>query len=130
MLIINQHRKINYKLSIIKTTVVNINFFCCFAKIAVSKKQCILSQLFLGAVNAADVTAIYDVLLGVDNSLESSADVNSDDAVTSADVTDVYNVILGTYVPPVKRGKIYISCLLPRCQGLSSASEKVSTSIQ
>ena len=41
-----------------------------------------------GAVNAADVTAIYDVLLGVDNSLESSADVNSDDAVTSADVTD------------------------------------------
>ena len=62
-----------------------------------------------GAVNAADVTAIYDVLLGVDNSLESSADVNSDDAVTSADVTDVYDVILGTYVPPVKRGKIYIS---------------------
>jgi len=83
-----------------------------------------------GAVNAADVTAIYDVLLGVDNSLESSADVNSDDAVTSADVTDVYDVILGTYVPPVKRGKIYISCLLPRCQGLSSAGEKVSTSIQ
>ena len=47
-----------------------------------------------GAVNAADVTAIYDVLLGVDNSLESSADVNSDDAVNVGDVNTILNYIL------------------------------------
>ena len=61
-----------------------------------------------GFVTSADVTAIYDVLLGIDYTYEANADVNNDNAVTSADVTEVYGVILGTYTPPVKHGKIYI----------------------
>ena len=48
-----------------------------------------------GFVTSADVTAIYDVLLGTDNQFESTADVNNDGYVTSADVTAVYDILLG-----------------------------------
>ena len=48
-----------------------------------------------GFVTSADVTAIYDVLLGTDNQFESTADVNGDGFVTSADVTAVYDILLG-----------------------------------
>ena len=48
-----------------------------------------------GFVTSADVTAIYDVLLGIDTTFEASADVNGDGYVTSADVTAVYDILLG-----------------------------------
>ena len=48
-----------------------------------------------GFVTSADVTAIYDVMLGTDNSFQSTADVNGDGYVTSADVTAVYDIMLG-----------------------------------
>ena len=48
-----------------------------------------------GYVTSADVTAIYDVLLGTNNKFESTADVNGDGYVTSADVTAVYDILLG-----------------------------------
>ena len=48
-----------------------------------------------GYVTSADVTAIYDVLLGIDNTFQATADVNGDGYVTSADVTAVYDILLG-----------------------------------
>ena len=48
-----------------------------------------------GYVTSADVTAIYDVMLGTDMTFQSTADVNGDGYVTSADVTAVYDILLG-----------------------------------
>ena len=48
-----------------------------------------------GFVTSADVTAIYDVMLGTDDTFQSTADVNGDGYVTSADVTAVYDILLG-----------------------------------
>ena len=48
-----------------------------------------------GFVTSADVTAIYDVLLGISYDFEITADVNGDGFVTSADVTAVYDILLG-----------------------------------
>lgn len=47
------------------------------------------------AVNAADVTALYNHILNGNNTFLSSSDVNGDGAVNAADVTAVYNYILG-----------------------------------
>ena len=48
-----------------------------------------------GFVTSADVTAIYDVMLGTSTTFETTADVNGDGYVTSADVTAVYDILLG-----------------------------------
>ena len=48
-----------------------------------------------GFVTSADITAIYDVMLGTDFTFEATADVNGDGFVTSADVTAVYDILLG-----------------------------------
>lgn len=48
-----------------------------------------------GAVNAADITAIYAAILGNDMRYYSTADVNNDNAVNAADVTAIYSIILG-----------------------------------
>ena len=48
-----------------------------------------------GFVTSADVTAIYDVLLGTDLTFQATADVNGDGYVTSADVTAIYDILLG-----------------------------------
>ena len=48
-----------------------------------------------GFVTSADVTAVYDVMLGTDNQFASTADVNGDGYVTSADVTAIYDIMLG-----------------------------------
>ena len=48
-----------------------------------------------GYVTSADVTAVYDVMLGTDNQFASTADVNGDGYVTSADVTAIYDIMLG-----------------------------------
>ena len=45
-------------------------------------------------VTSADVTAIYDVLLGTNNTFQATSDVNGDGYVTSADVTAVYDILL------------------------------------
>ena len=50
-----------------------------------------------GTVTAADVTALYDVLLNNDYTHAANADVNNDNTVTSADITAVYDVLLGNY---------------------------------
>lgn len=55
-----------------------------------------------GAVTAADITALYDILLGTispDDQLIALADVNSDGTLTAADVTLLYDILLGTYQP-------------------------------
>ena len=59
-----------------------------------------------GFVTSADVTAIYDVLLGTDMTFEATADVNGDGYVTSADVTAVYDILLGNNVEPLEN--VYI----------------------
>lgn len=46
-------------------------------------------------VTVADVTEVYNVVLGASTTHEAQADVNSDSQVTVADVTAVYSVILG-----------------------------------
>ena len=48
-----------------------------------------------GSVTAADITAIYDVLLGNGNRYLPYSDVNGDGSVTAADITAIYNTILG-----------------------------------
>lgn len=48
-----------------------------------------------GVVNAADVTAVYNVILGNDNTWHFSADANGDNIINAADVTTLYNIILG-----------------------------------
>lgn len=45
-------------------------------------------------VTSADVTAIYDVLLGINNTYRATSDINGDGYVTSADVTAVYDILL------------------------------------
>lgn len=55
-----------------------------------------------GAVTAADITALYDILLGTispDDQLIALADVNSDGTLTAADITLLYDILLGTYQP-------------------------------
>ena len=59
-----------------------------------------------GAVNAADVTALYKFILNGDRTYYDTSDVNDDENVNSADVTEVYNEILGYNTP--KKGKIFI----------------------
>ena len=48
-----------------------------------------------GFVTSADVTAIYDILLGINYTFEATADVNGDGYITSADITIVYDILLG-----------------------------------
>ena len=48
-----------------------------------------------GHVTSADVTAIYNFLLGGDRESPATYDVDGDGVVTTADVTAIYNVILG-----------------------------------
>ena len=59
-----------------------------------------------GSITAADVTAVYDVLLGNNSELEASADVNHDGSVTAADVTFIYDILLGN--TPTEFEHVYI----------------------
>ena len=61
-----------------------------------------------GVVTASDVTAIYDLLLGNNNTYAATADVNGDHVVTAADVTLIYDILLGNVTPEPTRGKIFI----------------------
>ncbi len=47
------------------------------------------------AVNAADVTALYGIILGNNTTWQFNADVNNDCSVNAADVTAIYKIILG-----------------------------------
>lgn len=48
-----------------------------------------------GSITAADVTAVYDYLLGNSTQFEATADVNGDGSVTAADITYLYDILLG-----------------------------------
>jgi hypothetical protein len=48
-----------------------------------------------GAVNAADVTAVYNYILNGDVTYKGYSDVNGDGSVNAADITAVYKIILG-----------------------------------
>ena len=48
-----------------------------------------------GNVTAADVTALYDLLLNNDYTNIVNPDVNGDGNITSGDITAVYNILLG-----------------------------------
>ena len=52
-----------------------------------------------GYITCADVTAIYDILLGISNTFESTADVNGDGYITNADITLLFNILLGEVQP-------------------------------
>ena len=65
-----------------------------------------------GTVNAADITMLYDILMGNVVTSEEDiivADVNSDGAINSADITLVYDIILGTYQPETPETGIIIN---------------------
>lgn len=49
-----------------------------------------------GAITAADITEIYNILLGNSNYASSYGDTNADGVVTAADVTRIYDILLGT----------------------------------
>ena len=48
-----------------------------------------------GAVNVADITAIYKFILQSEDSYDNHYDTNFDGYINAADITSVYNVILG-----------------------------------
>ncbi len=48
-----------------------------------------------GVVNGSDVTALYNVVLGIDMRHEPRADVNEDGVVSGADITALYNILMG-----------------------------------
>ena len=48
-----------------------------------------------GTVTAADVTALYDVLLNNNYSNVVNGDQTGDNIITAADITIVYNILLG-----------------------------------
>lgn len=53
-----------------------------------------------GEVTAADITLLYDILLGnvaLDDDLATLTDVNEDGEITAADVTMLYDILLGNY---------------------------------
>ncbi len=52
-----------------------------------------------GAVNVADVTAIYCFLLDGDQRFRFSADVDSDGTINASDITILYNLLLGSNMP-------------------------------
>ena len=47
-------------------------------------------------VTVADVTALYNIILGLSNDYRDRADVNDDSQINVADVTVVYSIILGS----------------------------------
>ena len=49
-----------------------------------------------GIVTAADVTMLYNFLLGDNNEAPGSYDVDGDGVVTAADITVIYNILLGS----------------------------------
>lgn len=58
-----------------------------------------------GAVTAADITLLYDIMLGnveLDEDLTILADVNNDGMLTAADITFIYDIMLGNLEPPVE----------------------------
>ena len=52
-----------------------------------------------GYITSADVTAIYEIMLGISNTFESTADVDGDGYITSADVTLLFSILLGEAQP-------------------------------
>ncbi|MBR5638371.1 MAG: glycoside hydrolase family 18 [Muribaculaceae bacterium] len=62
-----------------------------------------------GAVTAADITAVYDVMLGNNTSYLITADVNRDGAVTAADITLIYNVMLGIESDPEPQQRVVVA---------------------
>lgn len=46
-------------------------------------------------INAADVTSLYNILLGDEGAVTGAGDVDGDGHVTSADITAIYNKLLG-----------------------------------
>lgn len=62
-----------------------------------------------GYVTAADVTALYDILLGNSTQYMETADVNGDGDVTAADITTVYNILLGNEYAPGRNKKTFDS---------------------
>ncbi|MBQ9585970.1 MAG: dockerin type I repeat-containing protein [Muribaculaceae bacterium] len=48
-----------------------------------------------GNISAVDVSAIYDVMLGISNRFKPWADVNGDGYINAVDITVIYNKLLG-----------------------------------
>ncbi|MBR5639667.1 MAG: DUF5115 domain-containing protein [Muribaculaceae bacterium] len=59
-----------------------------------------------GFVTSADVTSVYDILLGVNYDYQTTADVNGDGYITASDVTYIYDILLG--VAPAEYDNVYV----------------------
>lgn len=62
-----------------------------------------------GVVSAVDITIVYNVLLGNDDSYIITADVNRDGVVSSVDVTIIYNVLLGLESDPEPQQQVVVA---------------------
>lgn len=62
-----------------------------------------------GYVTAADITALYDILLGNTTNFMETADVNGDGEITAADITTIYNILLGNNLAPGRNKKTFDS---------------------
>lgn len=62
-----------------------------------------------GYVTSADITAIYDILLGNSTAFMETADVNGDGSITASDITTIYNILLGTPNAPGRNKKTFDS---------------------
>jgi len=82
-------------------------FWCLVAAVSVSAGNADVNRD--GVVNAADVTAVYNVIMGTDTGYRITADVNSDGAVNAADVTLIYNVIMGLQPDPVTQQRVVVA---------------------
>ncbi len=70
-----------------------------------------------GYVTAADVTALYDILLGNSTQFMETADVNGDGNITAADITTIYNILLGNENAPGRNKKTFDSNDILLAQG-------------
>ena len=62
-----------------------------------------------GAITAADISAVYDILLGNNSYYIVTADVNRDGVITAADITLIYNVILGIESDPEPQQRVVVA---------------------
>ena len=62
-----------------------------------------------GFVTSSDITALYDIILGVSYDYIETADVNGDGNITASDITSVYNIILGVDKAPGRNKKTFDS---------------------
>jgi len=93
---------IRFDLSVCPSNSFKVRLACWNADVdtPLSVKRVLIEQAYNGdvngdgAVNASDVTAIYNYILNGDTSNVATSDVNGDGSINASDVTAVYSIIL------------------------------------